>query len=122
MTTLPTHPWLEVSVDLYGPLPSADYIFAVMDDYRRFPEVEIVKSTSATTVILRLDRIFSSMGIPDIVKSDNGPPFNSTDFKKYLGFKHKKVTPYWPEANGEIENVMKPLGKACAAAQIEGKP
>ena len=120
MAKLPTHVWSKVSVDFYGPLPSGDYILAVMDDYSRFPKIEIVHSTSARTVIPKLDRIFLSMGIPDVVRSDNGPPFNSAEFKdfaSYIGFKHRKLTPYWPEANGEVENFMKPLGKACTAAQ-----
>ena len=38
-----------------------------------------------------------------VVKSDNGPPFNGYEFAQfadYLGFKHSKVTPLWPEVNG----------------------
>ena len=28
-----------------------------------------------------------------------------------LGFKHRKVTPLWPEANGEVERFIKTFGK-----------
>ena len=31
------------------------------------------------------------------------------------------VTPHWPQANGEAESLMKPLGKAVKAAKMEGK-
>lgn len=55
---------------------SGDYLFVVVDEYSSYPEVEIVKSTSATTVIPTLDKIFSSFGILHVVKTDNGPPFN----------------------------------------------
>ena len=44
------------------------------------------------------------------MKSDNGPPFHGQEFAQfadYLGFKHRKVTPLWPEANGEVESFMK---------------
>ena len=67
-----------------------------------------------------MDRIFSTHGIPCIVRSDNGPPFTSDEIKKYIeenGIKHCK-TPLWPQANSEAENFMKPLTKA---AHTEGK-
>ena len=47
--------------------------------------------------------------MPQVVKSDNGPPFNGHEFAQfadYLGFKHRRVTPLWPEANGEVERFM----------------
>ena len=40
---------------------------------------------------------------------------------KYMGFNHRKVTPLWPQANGEVERFMKPLGKAVKTAHIEHK-
>ena len=64
--------------------------------------------------IPKLDRIFAAYGVPQVVKSDNGPPFNGSEFAqfaKYLGFKHRKVSPLWPEANGEVERFMKTFGK-----------
>lgn len=54
----------------------------VIDEYFHFPEVEINASLSAKTVIPKLDSIFARQGIPDVVKSDNGPPFNSSEMKK----------------------------------------
>ena len=39
----------------------------IMDDYSRFPEVEIFGSTSAKTVIPKLDSIFARQGIPVVV-------------------------------------------------------
>jgi len=38
-----------------------------------------------------------------------------------LGIRHRRVTPLWPEANGEVENFMKPLKKVCATAQVDDK-
>ena len=87
----------------------------VIDDYSRFPEIEILHSTAAKAVLPKLDRIFAVFGVPLVVKTDNGPPFNGREFAQfaeYLGFKHRKVSPLWPEANGEVERFMKTLGKA----------
>lgn len=80
---------MEVSVDFTGPFTSGDYLLVVVDDHSRYQEVEIVKSTAASAVIPKLDKIFSTFGIPKIVKTDNGPPFNNhcfADFSSYLGF------------------------------------
>ena len=73
MSPLPAAPWKELSVD-FAELPNKEYLLLITDDYSRYPVVEIVKSTSATTVIPKLDKVFSEFGVPDIVRSDNGPP------------------------------------------------
>ena len=63
--------------DFSGPYPSGEYCLIVVDDYSRYPVVELVSTTSATAVIPSLDKIFSMFGIPEECKSDNGPPFQS---------------------------------------------
>ena len=80
--------------DFYGPLPSGEYLLVIIDDYSRFPVVEFVRFTSANTGIPVLDKVLSTFGTPDILKSDNGAPFNSGQFHSYaenMGFKHRKV-------------------------------
>jgi transposase InsO family protein len=52
----------------------------------RYPEVEIVRSTSANTVIPKLDRILSTHGIPREIKSDNGTPFQSHSFAQFAQY------------------------------------
>jgi hypothetical protein len=61
-------------------------------------------------------------GIPRKVKSDNGPPFDShhfANFAKQLGFKHHRVTPYWPRANGMCERFMRNIGKVIRSANMD---
>ena len=113
MTPLPTASWTEVTVDFCS-LPNAEYLLVVMDDYSRFPVVEKVSTTSARAVIPKLDSTFSLFGIPEVVKSDIGPRFNSEDFSRfasYLGFRHRKITPHWPQANGEVECLYEDVEK-----------
>ena len=113
MTQLPDYPWQRVSVD-FCEIEGRE-VLVVIDDYSRYPVIEMVTTTSAKAVIPKLDKIFSAYGVPEEVKSDNGPPFNSNEFRqfaKYLGFKHRKITPLWPEANGEVERFMRTLKKA----------
>lgn len=124
MTPLPDGPWENISVDFCGPLPAGFYLLVMICEFSRFPEVVVVNSTSAETVIPQMDRVFSTLGIPRIVKSDNGPPFNShqfAQFAKELGFHHRKITPLHPQANSESERFMKTLKKALQASHIEKK-
>jgi len=124
MTPLPSAPWKEVAIDFAGPFPSGDYIMVVTDEFSHFPEVEILTSTSAKAVIPKLDAIFARQGIPDVLKSDNGPPFNGHEFKnfsEYLGLKHRRIAPYWPRANEEAECPVQTLEKSIRIAHLEGK-
>jgi hypothetical protein len=63
MTKLPEKPWSHVSADFYEPLPTGEYLLVLMDDYSRFPIVEITTSISAKAIIPKLDKIFSSFVI-----------------------------------------------------------
>ncbi len=115
MTPTPLNKWENLSMDFCGPLPTGEYLMVVIDDHSRYPEVDIIHSTSARAVIPRLDRIFAAHGVPTEIRTDNGPPFNGSDFHHYAetqGFHHRKVTPLHPEANGEAERFMKTLMKA----------
>ena len=81
MSELPTSPWDALRIDFCGPLPSGEYLFVIVDEYSRYPVVEIVKSVSANTVIPVLDKVIATFGLPKVMKSDNGSPFNSHQFK-----------------------------------------
>ena len=123
-TDRPQKPWSKLHMDFCGPYPTGETLLVVIDAYSKFPEVEILKTTTAKVVTNRLDRMFATHGIPDQIVSDNGPPFDSTEMERSMkrkGIKHHRVTPLWPQANGEAESFMKPLGKAVKAAKLEGK-
>ena len=56
MTELPEKKWHEVSVDHVGPFPDGKHVLVIIDDYSRFPIVEVVKSTSTQETIKQLDK------------------------------------------------------------------
>ena len=47
MSELPRGPWLNLSVDFCGPLPTGEHFIVIDDENSRYPVVEIVRSTSA---------------------------------------------------------------------------
>ena len=124
MSPCPASEWIELCADFLGPLPTGEYLLVIHDDYSRFPVVEILSSTLRKAVIPILDKIFALLGSPVTLKTDNGPPFSSDEFRKfseYSGFRHQKITPLWPRANAECERLMKSLAKVIRIAKIENK-
>ena len=103
---LPLGKWQDLSLDLLGPMPTGQYLLVVIDYYSRYYEVEILMSVTASQIISRLKKIFAVHGLPVTITSDNGSQFWAEEFEQYLvdnGILHRKVTPQWAQANGEVE-------------------
>ena len=102
MTTLPRGPWVSLSSAFCGPLPSGEYLVNIIDEYFRYPVVQVVRSTSTDTVIPCIEAAFAMFGYPETIKSDNGALFQSkawSDFLRSCGVRHRKIIPLWPMAN-----------------------
>ena len=83
-----------------------------------------MRSTTSEKIIESLERIFMIHSLPLSVTSDNGPRFVSSEFERYLegcGIEHRKTTPLWSQANGEVERQKLSLLKRMRIAQAEGK-
>ena len=97
---VPSGPWENISKDFCGPLPFGNYLFVMVDEYSRYPIVKIVKSVSARSTISIPDKVISTFELPRIVKSDNGSPFQSYEFKQFaenMGFIHRRLLLGGPE-------------------------
>ena len=80
------------------PLPDEKYLFTIMDKRSRFPFAAVTASTSAKNPIKVFHVIFGQYG----------PPFKSEGIKNCFSkhtIIHHRVTPYWPQTNGEIERL-----------------
>jgi hypothetical protein len=119
----PLKPWEFLSADFYGPLRSGKYLLVIIDQLSHFPICREISSTAAQVVIPTLINLFAEFGVPNKMKTDNGPPFNSkrfSDFAKNEGFHHQKVMPRWAQANGQVERFMRCLGKVMRNATVTG--
>ena len=77
----------------------------ICDYFLKFPFLYKAK-TSFWSLRDRLIDLFSIEGYPDEIVSDNGPPFQSKEFAKFLsglGIKHTTSSPGYPRSNGFIE-------------------
>lgn len=75
LSPFPSGVWDKHKKDFYGSLLSGQYVPVNLDCYSRFPEVEILASISAKSVILRLDSVFARHGVPSQIISDYGSSF-----------------------------------------------
>lgn len=121
-TRLPETPWVVVSMDLMGPLPSGESVLVCVDYYSRYFEVAVLRVTTAEKVIAHCAAMFGRWGFPEVVRTDNGRQFSGTEFQRYLttnGIQWISTTPLWPQANGEVERQNRTLLKCLKIATLE---
>ena len=121
---LPERPWQSLHADFKGPIGSKYYLHVIIDQYSKYPEVDIVKSTSFSSLEPCLDRILASHGIPEKLTTDNGSPYFSHEMSEYAklhGIKHEPVSPEDPQCNGFAENFVKLLRKFVHTTIIDGR-
>lgn len=121
----PKVPWETIALDFNGPYSRfGDISILVIIDYRsRYLIARVVKSTSFECTMRALEGIFEREGFPRCIRSDNGPPFNGTEYKQFCskrGIQAVFSTPWYPQQNGLVENSMKVINKAMAAAASNG--
>ena len=46
MSPLPRGPWSEINIDFSGLLPTGEYLLVIVDEFSRYPIVEVLRSTS----------------------------------------------------------------------------
>jgi len=60
-------------------------------------------------VIVALKSQFARCGVPSVVVSDNGPWYNSAEFRKFSedwGFEHVMSSPGYPQSNSQSERTV----------------
>ena len=100
---IPEGPWRKLGMDYFN-FDGNSYVL-ICDYFSKFPFLYRVK-TSFWSLRDRLIDLFSIEGYPDEIVSDNGPPFQSKEFAKFLsglGIKHTTSSPGYPLSNGFIE-------------------
>ena len=118
----PLRPGAEYTMDLFDMPGNMGYNAALVmvDNFSRFTVIEPILDKRAETVAAAQWRVFSRIGIPDLVGSDQGPEFAcelAKSFASLLGHQHYYVVPRAPESNGMAEaavaRVRRVLKKLC---------
>ena len=106
-TVFPKFPWQVVGTDLFE-LNKNNYLL-VVDYFSCYPKVVKLTSTTSTTIVLILKSIFARHGIPEVLRSDNGPQYASAEFMTFAssyGFQHITSSSKLPQSNWQAEQCV----------------
>ncbi|KII67508.1 Transposon Tf2-8 polyprotein [Thelohanellus kitauei] len=106
-----TSPLERVYIDFVGPLANK-IIFVLVDAFSKWPEAMVMDTTTAEYTIHVLEEIFSRIGMPREIVSDNVPQFISKTFADSLqgeGIIHTRSPPYHPSTNGTADGFVQTL-------------
>ena len=106
-TPLPEYPWQKVGSDFFQ--IKNDHYLLLVDYFSRYPEVVKLVSTTSACVIAALKSIFARHGIPEKLISDNGPQYDSDDFREFAAkyqIQHDTSSPYYPQGNAQAERTV----------------
>ena len=116
-------PWKRIHVDYAGPF-LGHMLFIAVDAHSKWPEVEMMSSTTSEKTIESLRSMFACHGLPEQLVLDNGPQFTSTEFSEFMKsnrIKHILSAPYHPATNGLAERFVQTLKRTLKAGEREGK-
>jgi transposase InsO family protein len=118
-TEIPPRPWHTIATDLFY-LDNTEYLL-VSDYYSKYPFVRKIPKgqSNSNTIIAILKQIFSEQGIPEVVRSDNGPHYSSKGYREFAneyGFQIVTSSPHYPRSNAYIESQVKTVKAILAKA------
>ncbi|KAK3795144.1 hypothetical protein RRG08_028345 [Elysia crispata] len=103
-------PFDKVAIDIVGPFTVTDnkcrYILTLVDTAARWPEAVPLRDTRTTDVASTLFNIFSILGLPKQILSDNGQQLVSkamSEVMEMTGIERRMSTPYHAQSNGVVE-------------------
>ena len=107
----PEKPWTRIHLDHAGPIQGKT-VLIIVDAHSKWIDAHIVPSTSSAATISKLRSTFATHGLPEVIVSDNGPAFTSSEFQQFVkanGMRHMTSAPYHPASNGLAERAVQTL-------------
>ena len=94
------------------PLSARNNVYAliVVDVCTRFVFLRPIKTKEASVIATELFKLFSDIGPPKIIQSDNGTEFSNSLLSSVLAIlktEHRLSTPYHPRGNGVAERTVR---------------
>ena len=123
MSDVPPHAWHTLGTDLFY-CSKIDYL-VIRDYFSKYLIVRRLPNSSTHAVIKELGLVFTELGRPFILRSDNGPCYSSREFHNFLGFyqvDHITSSPHYPQSNGFAEALVGIAKKLMEKSVKEGKP
>ena len=115
----PEQPWSRIHLDFAGPFMNHMFLVLV-DAHSKWLDVQVMQSITTAKTIDKLNKIFSTHGLPQKIVTDNRPSFTSDEFKRYMqanGIKHITSAPYHPATNGLAERAVQTMKQGIRQMQ-----
>ena len=116
-------------MDLVGPLPQSragnKYVLVICDYATRYPEAIPLRCIDAEHIPEELIKVFSRVGVPKEILTDQGSNFTSqllTEVYRLLHTQPIRTSPYYPQTDGLVERFNQTLKAMLRkTADEEGK-
>ena len=102
------HPWQRIHLDYAGPINDKMFL-VVIDAHSKWMEVELVQSATAHATSEHLRIIFVRFGLPEVMVTNNGTSFTSSEFQEFAqrnSIRNVRITPYHPSSNVLAERAV----------------
>lgn len=106
---------------IFSSSPSA--ILVVYDLHWKWPDVVSMGSVTAPAIVDCLEQRFSLWGIPQVVTTDNGQQFISSEFSSYIlakGITYICTSYYYPQANDGVKRFNRSLKNLTCVYLTQG--
>ena len=116
-TKTPNLPWVEVASDIME-WEKTHYLVTV-DYFSKFIEVDRLDDLSSSVTIEMLKSQMARHGIPEKLRTDNGPQFDSQEFMEFCadyGIEQHTSSPRYPQSNGEAERAVQTVKRLWTKA------
>ena len=120
---LPPFPWHTLATELFY-WKRMDFLI-VADVFSKYIIVRKLPNSTSAAVCIELSMIVTELGLPHIIRGDNGPCYNSKEFQQFLqcySITHQTSNPNHPRSNGFVERMVGVAKKLMDKAGREGKP
>ena len=122
-------PFCRIAMDIVGPLPKSRsgkrYTLIICDYATRYPEAIALRSIDAEHIAEELVTVFSRVGVPHEILTDQGSNFTSQLLKelyRHLHIQPIRTSPYHPQTDGLVERFNQMLKSVLRKAAVdEGK-
>ena len=122
VSDMPPHAWHSLGKDLFY-WNKIDYL-VIRDYFSKYLIVRRLPNSSTHVVIKELGLVFTELGRPFILKSDNGPCYSSREFHNFPSFyqvDHITSSPHYPQSNGFAVVLVGIAKKRMEKSVKEGK-
>ena len=120
---LPPFPWHTLATDLFY-WKRMDFLI-VADVFSKYILVRKLQNSTSAAVCIELSMIVRELGLPHIIRTDDGPCYNSREFQQFLqcySITYQTSSPNHPRSNGFVERMLGVAKKLMDKAGKEGKP